>query len=267
MLDVTDVTDMTDVKGLPLVDHRTAAPQSAPPTSEPASGSTPVSSPLPSGSEASPGSGAPTTTAPPARPTAADIELLAFAQQFELTARDLYDAALAAGVGEGDNGHVYATVRENHEEYASAISAQLGVEAPQRRDDALYEQLLAGFDTDDAAAVATAAYELESVAVATHLDLLGRVQGIDSATTVSAILLVESRHCTVLADLGGKGTDLAAMLQNTATSMAPASTTPATTEPGPTEPAADETAGASTAPAETTETTDAASSTPETTEG
>jgi F0F1-type ATP synthase epsilon subunit len=59
------------------------------------------------------------------------------------------------------------------------------------------------------------------VAVATHLDLLGRFEAVDSATTISGILLVESRHCTVLADAGGRGDDLDAMLSNDAEPIVP----------------------------------------------
>jgi hypothetical protein len=159
------------------------------------------------------------TASSPRRPTAADVELLALAQQFEMAARALYDLALAAGDSEGDADEalaVFATIRENHDEYASALSALIGVAAPRVRDDATFESMAAGFDSADAAAVATAAYELESVAVASHLDFVGQLESAEAARVLTSLLLVESQHCTVLADLAGDGSDLAALLDNPA---------------------------------------------------
>jgi len=159
------------------------------------------------------------TSSSPRRPTAGDVELLALAQQFELAARELYDLALAAGDAQGDAGGalaVFTTIRENHDEYASALSASLGVAAPHVRDDATFEAMAADFDSADAASVAAAAYELESAAVANHLDFVGRFESAEAARVLTSLLLVESQHCTVLADLAGNGSDLAALLDNPA---------------------------------------------------
>ena len=48
-----------------------------------------------------------------------------------------------------------------------------------------------------------AASKLESTAVATHTDLLGKLQGTDGAALLASILIVEARHGTVLAYLNG----------------------------------------------------------------
>jgi hypothetical protein len=88
------------------------------------------------------------------------------------------------------------------------------------------------FDGGDADALAAAAYDAESQAVATHLDIVGRLAGVDGATTLSSYLIVESQHCTVLADMAGNGDDLDALLTNTATSIAPAGGTSAPVETG-----------------------------------
>jgi hypothetical protein len=160
------------------------------------------------------------TSSSPRRPTAADVELLAVAQQFELAARELYDLALAAGDTDGGDAGgapaVFATIRENHDEYASALSALIGVAAPHVRDDATFEAMAAGFDSADAASVAATAYELESAAVANHLDFVGQLESAEAARVLTSLLLVESQHCTVLADLAGDGSDLAALLYNPA---------------------------------------------------
>ena len=184
------------------MEKRIASPRTAPPASPPASeptGSTPTSE-------------ATTTTAPPQRPTGDDVGLLAFAQSMELTARDLYQAALDAGLTDGDFADVFTTLRENHEEYANRLSGILGVDAPQQRDDALFDELAGAFDSSDAQAVAAAGIDLEATAVATHTDLLGRVRGIDGVAALASIVVVEARHGTVLADVAGNGDDLDAML-------------------------------------------------------
>ena len=201
------------------MDNPTAAPRSVPPSTEPdasapADTSTDTSADTSSGSEPA----AATTTLPPSRPTAEDVSLLAFAQSFELTARDLYQSAIDGGSA-GSFADVFATLAENHEEYGNVIAGIIGVDAPQRRDDAIYDQFFAGFNARLPEAVAQAGYELESTAVATHTDLIGQLAGLDGATTLAALLVVESRHCTVLAHLAGQGDDMAALLENTASPL------------------------------------------------
>jgi hypothetical protein len=154
-------------------------------------------------------------TTPPGPPTSADLALLAGLQGLELAARDLYQAAIDAGADDGAG--VLATLRANHAGYANAISGLIGGAAPQARNDVIFDQYRADFETDDVAAVAAAGYDLESGAVATHLDALGELEGTSGATAVASVLIVESRHAAVLADLGGQGDDLDAVLVNTAT--------------------------------------------------
>lgn len=227
--------------GLPLVDNPTAAPRSGPPpsepdasapgdtTAEPTADTTAGSEPGPivpgdsesadSTADTSTGSEpAAATTLPPSRPTPDDVPLLAFAQSFELTARDLYQSAIDGGSA-GSFADVFTTLAENHEEYGNVIAGILGTDAPQRRDDAIFEQYQAGFGARLPEAVARAGYEFESTAVATHTDLIGQLVGIDGASTLAALLVVESRHCTVLAHLAGQGDDMAALLENSASPL------------------------------------------------
>jgi hypothetical protein len=230
-------THQTTEKGLPLVDNPAAAPRSVPPPDEPgpdatddnaanADGSggneTGGSEPGPIGASGNEPTGsepaASTTSAAPSRPSAEDVGLLAFAQSFELTARDLYETAIAAGAA-GDHADVFTTLMENHEEYGNVLAGIIGVDAPQRRDDAIFEQFVVGFDRSETVAVAEAAYEFESTAVATHTELIGQLVGLDGATTLAALLMVESRHCTVLAHIAGRGDDMAALIENTATAL------------------------------------------------
>lgn len=143
----------------------------------------------------------PTTTAPPKRPTTDDVSLLGFAQGIELAARNLYDVALGVEGFDDSTRAVLATIRESHESYATSLSGLLGRQAPQTVNP-VFGDLQSSF-TGDPSSVLGAAYALESTAVATHTDILGKLQGTDGAGLIASILIVEGRHGTVLAALNG----------------------------------------------------------------
>ena len=151
-----------------------------------------------------------TTTAPPKRPSTDDVSMLGFAQSVELAARDLYDVALRTSGFEADQRAVIATIRESHDAYAASLSAILGRLAPQTPNPVV--ESLSSF-AGETSTILDAAYSLESTAVATHTDILGKLQGTDGATLLASILIVEARHGTVLAYLNGK-TELDDLLVN-----------------------------------------------------
>jgi hypothetical protein len=147
---------------------------------------------------------------PPKHPTDADDVLLGQAQQLELAAVALYDEALAVEGWTEAQATAVTFIREAHEAYAQALSGLLGRAAPGTRNDTLFLELQAAFGGAPADVLA-AAYDLESAAVATHLEILGAVEGTDGSELVAAILSNEARFCTVLADLNGL-TDTADLL-------------------------------------------------------
>jgi rubrerythrin len=149
-------------------------------------------------------------------PTPADTELLDFAMQLELTARDLYRAAVDAGADPG----IASVMAEQHESYAQSLAGFGGLSAGTRNDE-VFDEYESAFATSDDQAVLEAAYELESIAVATHTELLGLLEGARAARLVASILVVEARHCAVLADATGRGDDLDALLANTADPILP----------------------------------------------
>jgi hypothetical protein len=161
-----------------------------------------------------------TTTSPPKRPTNADVALLGFAETLELAARNLYDVALATKDFDDNERAVLATIREAHEAYATSLSAELGRLAPQEINP-IFDDLKASF-SGAKSSVLDAAYGIESTAVATHTDILSKLQGTDSASLLASILIVEARHGTVLAYLNG-ATDLDTLLvDKEADALAPA---------------------------------------------
>ncbi len=146
----------------------------------------------------------------------ADLALLLAIQSLELTARDLYEAAIAAGADDP----VFGVLADQHEAYAQGIAGFVG-EPADTRNDAVYDAREATFATSDQIAVATAGYELESIAVATHTALLAHLTNVDGAKLVASMLAMEARHCVVLADLSGRGDDLDVLLVNTAEPILP----------------------------------------------
>ena len=142
------------------------------------------------------------TTAPPQRPTNDDLAVLGEAQVLELTARALYDEAIAAGGWSDEQAVVMVYIREAHEAYAQSLAGLIGRTAPGVRSEKLFTSLKAGFGGSVDGALA-AAYALESAAVATHADVLSLLVGIDGAALIASIQMNEARFCTVLADLSG----------------------------------------------------------------
>lgn len=139
-----------------------------------------------------------------------DLALAGFAISLELTARDLYDAAISAGA----DGDVWTTMREQHESYAQLLAGISGISA-ESRDDATFDLLSDGFAVSDPA---PAAFELENTAAATHIDLLGKVDDVGIASAMASFVSLESRHATVLATLSGQN-DLDALFLNSAIAL------------------------------------------------
>ncbi len=176
----------------------------------------------PTGDEGSapPESAASTTTQPPQRPTADDVPLLQFAESFELAARDLYQAAIDAGAEE----ETLPAVRDNHQAAASILKGLLGTQGALERSDDVFDRFERDFSTTDVPALAAAAYELESTAVATHTELVGEIAGIDGAHLIASILVVEARQAVVMADLSGRAGDFDALFDDSAQPLSPGPT-------------------------------------------
>lgn len=141
------------------------------------------------------------TTTPPRRPTAADSALLGFAQQAELAARDLYEAAVAAEAG-GDQTASIAALAAHHDAVSQSISALIGRDAPQSRLDSVFEAYESRF-IDDTKTLALAAHELENTLVATHLSLIETLDGTDGVDLVASVVVAEARHVAAMAALAG----------------------------------------------------------------
>ncbi len=158
-----------------------------------------------------------TTTLPPKRPSTADLALLNYAESIELAATNLYQASIDAGAKDD----LVKMLVANHRGYADLIRGILGTRSIGIPDTSLYDERLSTFQVADLEALAPAAYELESALVATHTDLLAKLEGTDGAADIASILIVEARQAAVLADAAGKGGDFDALFDDAAIALTP----------------------------------------------
>ena len=135
-------------------------------------------------------------------PTADDQGLLDFAQSIELAATVLYGQAAEALGGEPVvTAQVVDVFGAHHKAYAQSISGLLGRNASNTANASLVDQLTKSFS--DAAGVVEAALALEEAAVATHLSLLGQLEGTDASTLIASIVATEARHAAALKAIAG----------------------------------------------------------------
>ena len=148
---------------------------------------------------------------PPIGYTTQDKELLGALQEVELAARDLYQAAIDAGADDD----VYVGIRDNHGAYVDLLSGMIGRSSGSLRNEAVFRDQAGSFEVSGQE-LAQAAYEFESTLVATHTEALGQLEGVDGARAVASIVMVEARHCTVLADMAGNGQTYSVLFESSA---------------------------------------------------
>jgi rubrerythrin len=141
-----------------------------------------------------------------------DLANVDFAIALELTARDLYQAAIDAGA----TGEVWSVMATQHASAAQLLAGISGISAD-HRNDAVFDALVGGFTTTTSAS----AFDLENVAAATHVELLSKVVDPQPAAAIASIAAIESRQANVLAGLAGRGDDFDALFLNTATPLSP----------------------------------------------
>jgi hypothetical protein len=156
-----------------------------------------------------------TTTAPPRRPTTDDAAMLAFGREVELAAVSLYDTALRGDAIPEELRPTFQFIRQSHLSYGQSLGALLGQPAPPAPLASLVEEYRSAFEVSDIEELAAAGATLENIAVATHTEMLGELVGINGATLIASILVIESRNAAVLTNIAG-GADLDALLLNDA---------------------------------------------------
>ena len=164
-------------------------------------------------------------TAPPKMPTSADKQLLDFALSAELSVHDLYVTAINSGMLSADEKLMMEMFSEHHKSYAQSLNGLLGKAATNTRNEALYSTY-AGQLTS-AQVMNRVLQSIENTMVATHIDILSSLEGMDGATLVASIITVEARHAAVFGTL--PTSSLSNALNSAATSLAPNAAASATT--------------------------------------
>jgi hypothetical protein len=139
-----------------------------------------------------------TTTAPPTRPSAGDQPLLTYAESCEKACAQLYELALDAGGFDGVQLELVTILREHHVANANALAGINGVDGAKEPTGSIiaeYERAVTNGDRDRRV---QSLLELEERMVATHLSLLGVLEGTDGAARVASIVSAGSRRCVVL---------------------------------------------------------------------
>jgi len=146
--------------------------------------------------------------------SAEDRASAAFAIGIELSARDLYQAAIDAGA----EGTAWGIFADSHSSYAERIAGLTGISANTPAP-AVFAEREADFTSDRPA---NAAFNLENSLIATHLDLLAQVTDVDIADALASILAMESQHAAYLAERSGHGDNFDALFNNDAEPITPA---------------------------------------------
>jgi superoxide dismutase len=158
-------------------------------------------------------------------PTSADKQLLDFALSAELSVHDLYVTAINSGMLSADEKLMMEMFSEHHKSYAQSLNGLLGKAATNTRNEALYTTY-AGQLTS-AQAMNRVLQSIENTMVATHIDILSSLEGMDGATLVASIITVEARHAAIFGTL--PTSSLSNALNSAATSLAPNAAASATT--------------------------------------
>jgi hypothetical protein len=158
-------------------------------------------------------------------PTSADKQLLDFALSAELSVHDLYVTAINSGMLSADEKLMMEMFSEHHKSYAQSLNGLLGKAATNTPNEALYTTY-AGQLTS-AQAMNRVLQSIENTMVATHIDILSSLEGMDGATLVASIITVEARHAAIFGTL--PTSSLSNALNSAATSLAPNAAASATT--------------------------------------
>lgn len=137
-------------------------------------------------------------------PTKADRELLGFANAAEFAARDLYALAAASAVFSDDEKTVLVGFHDHHRAAAQALAGMAGSVATNEPATVVLDIFRSRVGGSDKSAILETLRELENTLAATHLSLVGTLEGTGGAALVASILNVEARQSATLALLAAR---------------------------------------------------------------
>lgn len=137
-------------------------------------------------------------------PTKADRELLGFANAAEFAARDLYALAATATVFSDDEKTVLVGFHDHHRAAAQALAGMAGSVATNEPASGVLDIFRSRVGGSDKSVILETLRELENTLAATHLSLVGTLEGTGGAALVASILNVEARQSATLALLAAR---------------------------------------------------------------
>lgn len=149
----------------------------------------------------------------------ADIALLAFGNGVELAARDLYSVAAGLAAFSDEERAVLVGFHDHHRAAAQALAGLIGSDAPNVREDAVYNAVRSRLDGSNKSAIYDALRELENTLVASHTTLVGTLDSTGGSALVASIITTQARHAAILALVAGRSLNDA--LVNSSTALTP----------------------------------------------
>jgi hypothetical protein len=161
----------------------------------------------------------PAATTPP---STADVALLAFANGAEWAARDLFAVAAGLPAFSDEEKAVLVGFHDHHRAAAQALAGLIGSDAPNVREDAVYNAFRSRLSGSDKGTIYDALRELENTLVSTHTSLVGTLDGTAASGLVASIITTQARHAATLALVAGRSLNDA--LVNEAVALVPGAT-------------------------------------------
>jgi hypothetical protein len=165
-----------------------------------------------------------TTTLPPAKPQAADLVVMAFANSIELALVALYTQALATQKLGADNAKFVTRFQAHHRDHAQSFAATGGKAITNITNQSLvsaYSGRIQSASSEQA--VMQVLLELETAMASSYGAALANIVATDPAYLVASILPTESRHAAVFGQkLGAPTSTYLPSFESTAAAFTPA---------------------------------------------
>lgn len=129
----------------------------------------------------------------------ADINLLATAQAFELSFRDIYANVVSRAKQTGEELALIKLMHEHHVAYEQTLNGVLSKRAANSRNDEVFTKYFAALS--DSSKTWQTLLDLENFAVATHTTILETLASAKHAEVIASIITVEARHAAMIASI------------------------------------------------------------------
>jgi hypothetical protein len=165
-----------------------------------------------------------TTTLPPAKPQAADLVVMSFANSVELALVALYSQALGTQKLGADNAKFVTRFQAHHRDHAQSFAGMGGKAITNITNQSLVSAYAGRIQSASSEqAVMQVLLELETAAASSYAAALANIVATDPAYLVASILPTEARHAVVFGQkLGASASTYLPSFESTAGAFTPA---------------------------------------------